>query len=425
MTQGIRRTRRDILKRGLLVGGAAVVSPYMLTSRALGSADKVAAGDRLALGFIGVGGKGLGHLRQFVDRPEVQVVAVADVYGPHRDRAVAAAGPGCASTRDYRELLANENVDAVVISTPDHWHALQAIHACEAGKDVYCEKPLTLTIEEGRRISAVARQYGTVFQVGSQQRSHGLFRRACELVRNGRIGRLEWIKARVGEGPTCAWEASQPPPKDLDWDAWLGPAPWAEYSPKRCLHKFRWFYDYSGGRLTDWGAHHNDIAQWANDSCRSGPVRIDPIAVTFPTAGLFETAIRFEVKYSYANGVVLYTVSEGNDVEFHGTDGWLKVNRKRIEASHPDMVKEPLGRGEAGLRESPGHHRDWLDCIRSRRQPICDAEIGARSAAVCHLGNIALRTGRSLTWDPSTERITHDENLNRWLNKPYRSPWHL
>ncbi len=420
-----RTTRREVLSSGLRVGAAALAGPYMLTSRALGAAAKAPAGERIALGFIGVGGRGFNLLKSFGDLPDVQVVAVADVYGPHRDRAAAAAGPDCKVGVDYREMLSREDLDAVVISTPDHWHALPAIHACEAGKDVYCEKPLSLTIREARQMAAGARQYGTVFQVGSQQRSKGLFRRACELVRSGRIGRLEWIKARVGQGPVCAWEPPQPPPKELDWDAWLGPAPWAEYTPKRCLYDFRWFYDYSGGKMTDWGAHHNDIAQWANDSCHTGPVRVEPIAVKFPTAGLYETAVDFEVKFTYANGVVLYTVSTGNDVEFHGTDGWLKVNRQRVAASDPDMVNEPPGAGDVRLYESPGHHRDWLDCIRSRRRPICDVEIGARSVTVCHLGNIALRTGRALAWDPAAERITNDENLNRWLSKPYRAPWQI
>jgi predicted dehydrogenase len=425
-SQSLTITRRRVLRGGIGMAAGAVAAPYMITSTALGSDGRPSASNRLTLGFIGVGGMGSGHFHAFVSTPDVQVRAVADVYAPHRERAVQHAGKDCTGYNDYRELLARKDIDAVVISTPDHWHALTAIHACEAGKDVYCEKPLSLTIREAREMVTAARRHGTVFQVGSQQRSEGNFRHACELVRSGRIGRLEWASAGIGGGPVGGWEPDQSPPPGLDWNFWLGPAPWAEYTPKRCFGDFRWIYAYSGGKMTDWGAHHNDIAQWGFGTDESGPAKIEPVSARFPADGLFDTATHFEVKHTYASGVVLYTRSHGHGgVHFQGTDGWIKVDRGHFSASSPEIAQEPLGPGDVHLYRSAGHHRDWLECIKTRRRPICDVEIGCRSATVCHLGTIAIRTGKTIEWDPVQEKITNDPGLNRWLDKPYRAPWRL
>lgn len=417
-------TRRQVLRRAT-AGLAAGAAPWMITSAVRGSATRPAPNDRIAMGFIGVGGMGFGHLRGFFGEDGVEVVAVADPYGPHRERAVKHTEGQCTAYRDYRELLAREDIDGVVIATPDHWHARTAIDACEAGKDVYCEKPLSLTIREARAMVEATRRHGRVFQVGSQQRSGREFRLACEVVQSGRIGKLQWMKAGIGGGPTCDWEPNEPPPADLNWDLWLGPAPWADYTPKRCIYTFRWFYDYSGGKMTDWGAHHNDIAQWVNGASYTGPVKVEPIAVKFPSGGLFDTAESFEVKSTYANGVVLYTVSEGGGVELNGTDGWVKVDRGSIEASDPDILKEPLGTCDVRIEHKGSHRQNWLQCMKTRERPICDVEIGCRSATVCHLGNIALRTGKTIEWNPDHEEITNDAALNRWLHRPYRSPWTL
>ncbi len=426
-------TRRQVLKRGVGLAAAATAAPYVLTSRALGGPDSRPANDRIGVGFIGVGGMGRGHLAGFLRYPDVQVVAIADVFEQSRNEAMkkvrAAYGKEIPAYNDYRELLARKDVDAVLIATPDHWHALTAIHACEAGKDVYCEKPLSYSIREARRMVDAARRNATVFQVGSQQRSCGNFRQACEAVLNGRIGKVQWVRAYIGHGPTCDWEPNAPPPHGLDWNFWLGPAPWAEYTPKRCISDFRWFYDYSGGKMTDWGAHHNDIAQWALGMSLSGPVKTEPVFAKFPTSGLFETAINFEVKHTYSNGVVLHTASDGrNGIRFQGTEGWIEVARGRLEASDPAILKEPLAAGDLHLYRSPGedyagHHRDFLNCVRTRKRPICDVEIGCRSVTVCHLGNIAIRTGRTIQWDPEKEEIVNDPALSRWLDRPYRAPW--
>ncbi len=427
MSQPRSLTRRRLLERGAGLAAGAVAAPYVITSQALGGPGKPSAGNRLTLGFIGVGGMGSGHLRAFLGMPDVQVLAVADVYEKNRTQAMERVGKDCAGYNDYRELLARADIDAVVIATPDHWHTMTAIHACEAGKDVYCEKPLTLTIREARRIVQAARRNGTVFQVGSQQRSSDNFRFGCELVRSGRIGKLEWVRVRIGGGPACGFEAPQPPPPGLDWDFWLGPAPWAEYTPRRCHYDFRWIYDYSGGKMTDWGAHHNDIAQWGIGASHTGPIKTEPISATFPTKGLFDTATSFEIKHTYANGVVLYTNSggPGPGVHFQGTDGWVKLDRGHFSTSDPEIQAEPLGAGDVHLYRSPGHHRDWLNCIKTRKRPICDAEIGCRSVTVCHLGTTAIRTGKTIHWDPDKEEITNDPSLARWLSKPYRAPWRI
>jgi predicted dehydrogenase len=311
----------------------------------------------------------------------------------------------------------------VDIATPDHWHALVGIAACEAGKDVYCQKPLTLTIAEGRALANAVRRYGRVFQVGSQQRSESNFRFACELVRNGYIGKVHTVRTGFGYGPTCGWEPDQDPPPGLDWNMWLGPAPYVPYTPRRCLYDFRWFYDYSGGKMTDWGAHHNDIAQWGLGMDESGPVKIEGEG-RFPTEGLFDTAVWFNIEYTYANGVKVIC-GEGHGARLEGTDGWVHVDRGFLEAEPKDLLDIELKPSDIHLYNSPGHYRDFHNCIRTRQKPICDVEIGHRSVTVCHLGTIAIRLGRTLHWDPETEQFVGDEEANRWVNKPMRPPWHL
>jgi len=420
-------TRREFFGRSLRAAGAAGIGaalPYFIPAAALG-AGGVAPNDQIGLGFIGVGGMGSGHLSGFLYEPRVRVLAVCDVYEPNRSRAQAQVGKGCAAYNDYRELLDRDDINAVVIATPDHWHPLTSIHACQAGKDIYCEKPMSLTIEDGRAMVQAVRRYGRVFQTGSQQRSDDNFRFACELVRSGRIGKLHTIRVGIGGGPTSGWEPDRDPPPGLDWNMWLGPAPWTQYNPLRCLYNFRWFYDYSGGKMTDWGAHHNDIAQWGMGTDHTGPIRIKPARAVFPSDGLYDTAIAFDVVYEYANGVTVITSSDGHGVKFEGPDGWVHVDRGFLEADPPELLQEKLGPGDVHLYRSPGHHEDWLNCIHTRQRPICDVDIGYHSIVVCHLGNIALRTGRTLQWDPAKERFVSDAEANRWISKPYRAPWHL
>ncbi len=421
-------TRRDFLK-SLPASAATTLAWLSLAKSATPAVRRVGANDRIGVGLIGCGGLGVGHhLATMLGIPDLDVRAVCDVDEAHVGdamRMLEGAGRKAATFSDYRKLLESKDLDAVLIATTDHWHALNAIHACQAGKDVYCEKPLTLTIAEGRAMVDAVRHYGRVLQTGSQQRSTWDFRWAVDLVRNGAIGELKSITACINRGPTSDWEADQEPPKGLDWNFWLGPAPWANYTPKRCHGSFRWFEDYSGGRITDWGAHHLDVAQWALDADDSGPVSVAGEA-TFPTGGLFDTAVTFDVRYRYANGVEVVLTSEGeNGVTFTGSKGTIFVSRERIDADPIDVLDTPPDSGPVRLYPSPGHHHDWIACMRERRRPTTDVEVGHRSATVCHLANIAVRLKRPLKWDPEHERFEGDEEANRMTWRPMRGPWSL
>ncbi len=329
---------------------------------------------------------------------------------------------------DFRELVVRDDIDAVLIGTPDHWHAIPAVEAMKHGKDVYCEKPLTLTIAEAKMLIDVARRRNRVFQVGSQQRSDREFRIACEAVRNGRIGKIKQVFAAVG-GPSrpCDLGEEEMEP-GLDWDMWLGPAPMRPYhsvlSPRGIHSHFpdwRSFKEYSGGGMTDWGAHHFDIAQWGLGMDESGPVEIIP--PDDPKRGQ-------GVRYVYANGVELihggWTNPDGKGmggVNFVGETGSVHVDRGQLQSWPESVVKEPLGASEKPLYKSPGHHQDWFYCIRNRKRPICDVEIGARSVTVCHLGNLAYWNGRKLKWDPKRWRFVGDREADSWRERERRSPW--
>ena len=413
-------SRRDFLLRA--AGSAAAINAVPRAA----VARTYAANERIALGLIGCGDLGRNHhLRRLLGMSEFQVVAGADVDQKHLEDAVKITGGKAQGYRDYRELLARTDVDAVLIASPDHWHALHAVHACEAGKDVYCEKPLSLTIAEGQAMVRAARRHGTVFQVGTQQRSDRRFRLACELVRNGRIGRLLEVQAVLGRGPTAPPQPDSEAPPWLDWNGWLGPAPLRPYNEKRCHYTFRWFDDYSGGKLTDWGAHHIDIAQWGIGCEESGPVEVSGTG-TFPADSVYECAVDFDVRYRYHNGVTLRVVGEGeNGVTFTGTKGKVFVNRSEIRSEPGELTKVEPGSMAIRLIDSPDHHRNWLDCIRTRRRPASDVLVGHRSATVCHLGNIALRLARTLRWDPAAEQFVDDATANRMIAKPMRAPWRV
>jgi predicted dehydrogenase len=420
MPKGI--NRRDFLKRsatGALGAGLAFSLPAIVPQRAFG------ASDRIRVGIIGAGGMNNAHVGWLLGRQDVEIVGVCDVDSERAQQTAARVSEDTPTYGDFRALLDRDDIDAVWIATPDHWHALTSIYACQAGKDVYCEKPLTLTIDEGKAMVKAARRYGRVFQTGSQQRSDWNFRYACELARNGYVGRLHTIHVGIGGGPTSTWQPDEPVPDNLDWDMWLGPAPEVPYNAQRCHYNFRWFYDYSGGKMTDWGAHHNDIGQWGHGMDGNGPVKIEGTG-TFPTSGLYNTAVNFRVEYTYADGIkMICSDANRHGVVFEGTDGEVHVDRGFLESDPPEIIKTALKPDDVHLYESPGHHDDFLECMRTRERPICDVEVGHRSVTVCHLGNIAIRTGKTVEWDPVAERITNDESLNRWLSRPYRAPWVL
>ena len=406
------------------------------------------------MGFIGTGNQGMGDMRYFLKDPRVQVVAVCDVNResagywnggiagrePARRRAEEAYSEamadgsykGCDAYVDYRELLARSDIDAVEIATPDHWHAIQVVEACRAGKDIYCQKPLSLTVAEGRAMSDAVRDNGRVLQTGSQQRSDPHFRRACELVRNGRIGKLKSVRCglpggRPDLGKTGDRKRPEPVPDGFDYDLWLGPAPFKPYVPARCHVNFRWIFDYSGGQVTDWGGHHPDCAHWGMDRDYSGPVEIRNARGEFPPDELWDTATAFTFEAVYADGVTMIVSStERAGVTWEGEDGWVWADRGKHEASSPEILNSEIADDEIHLYKSDDHFLNFIDCVISREETVAPAEVAHRSITVCQLGNIAMLLGRdSLKWDPATETISGDDEAAKMLQREYRAPWRL
>jgi len=416
-------TRREVIQ----AASASLAVPYFLTSNALGNADTPPASERLRFAAIGVGNQGSGNLGAVL----ADCVAVCDVdktrLAAAQARVEKVTGKKCAAFTDYRKVLEMKDVDAVLITTPDHWHALPTVHACEAGKDVYIEKPLSLTVAEGRAMTNAARKYKRIVQTGSQQRSSKEFRLACELVRSGRIGKLKTVRVGIPgnnfKGPAVPDAAA---PGELDYEMWLGPAPERPYNVNRVHYKFRFFWDYSGGQMTNFGAHHLDIAQWGLGMDASGPVSVENTAAPkFHKDNWYEVPDFCEVTLTYADGVkVIVGQGQKSGATFEGEKGTIHVNRGKLESNPAEIIKEPLKEGDVHLYTSKGHHADWKECIKTRKLPICDVEIGHRSATVCHLANIAIRSGKKLTWDPIKETFG-DAELDKWLSRPYRAPWTL
>jgi predicted dehydrogenase len=399
--------------------------------------------DRIVMGAVGIGspqsrGRAIAH-DALNTKKGAMYVAVCDVDGRHRDNAVEdmkKASQEVKAHEDFRELLDNKEINAVTIATPEHWHVLVAIDALRKGKDVYCEKPLTLTVAEGQALLKVAKETGRVFQVGTQQRSDARFRLACELVRNGRIGKVQTVETRIGGNPTSPPLPKVDPPRELNWNLWLGPRPMVDYVElkkdnhvfTRCHYEFRWWYEYSGGKMTDWGAHHNDIAQWGLGMDESGPVAVEAEGKEPSTdPNSYNTHPEFKVTYTYANGTKLVCTSGGeNGIKFVGSDGkWIFVSRSKIEASDKKLLDEPLPADAVKLYVSNNHMGNFLDCVRSHKPTICPASVGHSSVVVCHLGVIALRTGKKLKWDPAKEEFVGDAEANKWLSREMRKPWTL
>ncbi len=405
--------------------GAGVLFPNLLARSVLGAApNPVRAGIRV--GCIAVGNQGGALLKRNLQN----VVAVCEVDQARLAAAKAAVEKAtqrsCATYTDYRKLLENKEIDAVMIASPDHWHALQTIHACQAGKDVYVEKPLSLMIEEGKLMLKAARHYNRVVQTGSMQRSDAKFRLACELVRSGRIGRVKTI--RVGLPGVNFNEKTVPdsePPAGLDYDRWLGPAPYRPYNKNRVHYNFRFFWDYSGGQMTNWGAHHLDIAQWGLGMDASGPVEIESMAM-YDREKRYEVPSRFEILYKYASGVTIIC-GQGQKIgtTFEGDEGSIYVDRGKLSSDPAEIVKEPLGEKDVHLYVSKNHDDNWYQCIKDRKLPICDVAVGHRSATVCHLGNISVRTGQLVKWDPLREEVVDNVELRKWMSYAYREPWRL
>jgi predicted dehydrogenase len=424
-----------------------------VSTMALGAAAYsrvLGANERINVGIIGAGGQGRGDWGRFIKQPEVNPVAVCDVYKPHLEKGLAMANGRAQGYKDFRKLLERKDVDAVIVATPDHWHALPTIMACQAGKDVYVEKPLALTIQEGRAVVNAARKYQRVVQTGSQQRSGEHYARAVELVRGGKLGKIAHITAGHirNSMPGFGRYQDEPPPPELDWDMWLGPAPYRPYNKLRCTYNFRWFWDYSGGQMTNWGAHNLDIARWAMN-VRS-PISVAAFGGRFALDDGGETPDVQEVIYQFPGFVLTWSVREVNGMssggfDFHGTKGNLSLSRggfkvtaekwattddaeetgKKKKVDKDDKKKMTEEMTDPGSEQPVAHVRNFLDCVKSRKRPNADVEEGHLSAILCHLGNIATRLGRSLKWDAEKEEIVGDGDANRWLSKEYRKPWVL
>jgi len=396
---------------------------------------KPAPSDVLTLGLIGLGSMGLRHVKGFLLEKDCRITHTCDVDSTRVKVAADLVDQtygttGCKRTGEFGDLLADPGLDTLCIAVPDHWHGALAVAALRAGKDVYGEKPLALTIAEGQAIVRAVRRHGRVWETGSWQRSTAHFRHACELVRNGRVGRLQRVEVGIGIGPTLAPQPILPVPKTLDYERWLGPAPWAPYTEKRVHWNFRWILDYSGGQVTDWGAHHIDIAQWGMGTDDTGPVSVEGTGV-FPASGLYDAATHYHFTCAYANGVTLVVGSNDKvrqGVRFVGDRGGVHVTRSGTTTEPAGLVRDTIGPNEIHLAKPhgdhrQGHRRDFLDCVRSRAETITPVEVGHRSITIAHLGNIAMRLGRKVRWDPQTERIVGDAEAARMTARPLRGPW--
>ncbi len=442
MTQG-NLSRRGFIDRTTAAMVAAGV-PAWFAGQAVAEAQerkaaegrrKVGPNDEIAIGLIGSGGQGTHVMKQALKQKGVKVLAVCDVDAGRRDKAAEEVGKSggkaedVAKYADFRELVGRDDLDAVIVGTVDHWHALTSIAAMKYGCDVYCEKPLALTIAEGQAMVRATRKYDRIFQTGNMQRSDARYRLACELVRNGRVGKVHTVEARIGENPSGGPFKVADPPQGLDWDFWKGPTPDVAYIPQKCHYEFRWWYEYSGGKLTDWGAHHNDIAQWGLGKDGTGPIGATAVGSDLPKdPNSYNCHHHFAVTYDYGDGVQLVTTSEGeNGNRFIGDKGWIFVSRSRIEASDPKLLDEPLGPDAVKLTKSSDHMANFLEGVRTRNRPICDVEVGHRSATVCHIGAIALRLGIPVCWDPKAEQFTGPgaDKANAMISREYRSPWKL
>lgn len=445
------RRGQRIARRGMIAAaGAAAVAPLVLP-RSLFGAD--APSNRINVAIIGCGNQSRADVPSMLRMADVQVVAVCDVNrGSHgyahpdhflgrepvrqqveehyAEQRKSGAYRGCDACADFRDVLARDDVDAVVVTLPDHWHALVTVMACRAGKDVYCQKPLSLTIDDGRQMVSAVRSHRRILQTGSQYRSTPAVRTMCELVRNGRIGTVRKAVAIIngsGSGPGPGWR-EMPVPEGFDYHMWLGPAPEAPYHIDRCLYRFRFHLDYSGGQVTNTGAHAIDIVQWALGMDSTGPVEFRDLGSIWPEPGhLFTTAMKTHFAATYANGVELECVTQdpGFGARFEGSEGWIQFTGGTLQASSPAILDAPLGPDAVRLPVSPGHYRNFIDSVKSRVDPIEPVEAGHRTASVCHLGNIAMRLKRPLRWDPAAERFRDDDEADSMLRRPYRGPWSI
>ena len=443
------------VSRRHFLGGAAMAAiglPTLVPSSALGLAGTVAPSKRVTMGVIGLGIQGRGDMGAFRGNPDVQVLAVCDVHEIQRTQGKESidyyySNKDCAAYRDFRELIGRKDIDAVQITAPDHWHTLMAIEAARQGKHMYCEKPMGWSFRAAQAMTKAVKESGVVFQFGTQQRSTGKFRQACELVRNGKIGQLKTILVGVPGSWTCPKQPTEPVPKELDYDLWLGPAPIAPYCYQRCRPHVKgekgmggysiWYCisDYCMGMIGNWGVHHLDIAQWGNGTDMSGPTEIEGKG-EFPKDMLTDCAVSWQVENRYPNGVTLVHMDDGtakkhplqvegfgHGVLFLGSEGWIHVDRKAIDASNKALLKHEFGPNDVRLFVSDNHQANFIDAVKGQTKPAAPIDIAFRSDTLCNLQHIAVKLGRKLHWNPVQETFVNDKEAQAMLDRPMRGPW--
>ena len=432
-------SRRDFIKRTSIATAGAAGIPMIVPSSALGLGGSVAPNERIVMGCIGVGSQGTGNMRGFLGLKDFQFAAMCDVDRGHRNNAVnivneSYGNTDCRGYNDFREMLDSEDLDGVSIALPDHWHSIPAIAAANLGLDIYAEKPLALTIREGRAIVDAVEKNGTIWQTGSWQRSQGHFLRACELVRNGAVGAVERVEVGLPTGRPIGPQPEMPIPDGFDYDFWLGPAPDAPYTKERCHWNFRWILDYSGGQLTDWAAHHCDIANWGMGTETTGPNYIEGEG-NFPKTGLWDAATDYSVWCWYGPGKSPVApkgfwmhVSNKNPMgaKFIGENGSIYVKRgNTLEASPTKLLDTELDDNATRLHKSRHHGRNFIEGIRTRKECVAPVQAAHHAIAIAHLGNIAMKLGRRIQWDSYNERFVNDPMADRMLSRAMRGLWRL
>jgi len=439
------RTVNEITRRKFLKCAAGTVSfPYIVSSSALGRDDNVAASNRITVGCIGVGPQGTAVMSNFLAQKDAQVVAVCDVKSNVLQAAQELVnkhyqGTGCEAYNDFRKLLGRDDIDVVLAATPDHWHVLVALAAVKAGKDVYLEKPMGLSLAQDQALRAAVHHHGRVFQFGTQQRSSRDFRFACELVLNGRIGKLHTINVWSPGSSQGGSPEPVPVPEWLDYDMWLGPAPYTPYTKDRCSNALWWFIsDYALGFIAGWGVHPLDIALWGGGEKVTCPAEIEGTGA-WPTEGVCDTAMNWNIVCKYDSGVTMnftgdpfpeewkkrYGRTTSHGTAFEGTEGWVHVDRSGINAYPKSLLTTEFGPNEIHLYKSSNHVRNLLDCVKSRANTICPIDVAVQADVICQISDIAIRLEQKLKWDPKTESFVNNEPANRRLSRPMRSPWTL
>ncbi len=424
--------RRQFLRSATTAALGAAVLPSIIPSSAMGMNGLLPPSDRIVMGSIGTGSQGTGNMRNFLKFKEVQYVALCDVDANHLKRGQKIVNDhhqnnDCRIYEDYREFLEKEKLDAVCISVPDHWHTHTYIAAAEKKINIWGEKPLSRSIQEGKAIVKAVQQNGIIWQTGSWQRSVANFHHAAELVFNGRIGKVNYIEVGLPDGKKGI---GTPPvkeiPEGLNWEFWLGSAPKVPFRGI-CHWDWRWILDYSGGQLTDWAGHHIDIAHWGMGLDRTGPVEVEGVGV-FPREGIFDVPVEYDFLCKYANGIQMRVANasrlkHGMGVTWHGETGWVHVGRGQLFASDPKILEEKMGEGDTLLYKSNNHFGNLLECIRAGKETITPVDVAHRSISVGLLGEIAITTGQKIQWDPEKEEIIGNDRASRLLKRPMREPW--